>query len=54
MEPTEASPEPHADVEVVRVGEREFLLVGTAHVSRESTALVRAVIERERPDTVCV
>ena len=33
---------------------REFILVGTAHVSRESTALVRAVIERERPDTVCV
>ncbi len=54
MEPTEACLELSDDVEVVRVGDREFLLVGTAHVSRESTALVRAVIERERPDTVCV
>jgi pheromone shutdown-related protein TraB len=33
---------------------REILLVGTAHVSRESVALVRLVIERARPDRVCV
>ncbi len=43
-----------SDVHRVEVEGREFILVGTAHVSRESTALVRAVIERERPDTVCV
>ncbi|MEE8474038.1 MAG: TraB/GumN family protein [Myxococcota bacterium] len=43
-----------SDVYRVEVEGREFILVGTAHVSRESTALVRAVIERERPDTVCV
>jgi pheromone shutdown-related protein TraB len=30
------------------------VVVGTAHVSRESAALVREVIERERPDCVCV
>jgi pheromone shutdown-related protein TraB len=42
------------DVHRVEVDGREFILVGTAHVSRESTALVRAVIERERPDAVCV
>lgn len=33
---------------------REVVLVGTAHVSRESAALVRSVIEAEEPDTVCV
>jgi pheromone shutdown-related protein TraB len=33
---------------------REVVLVGTAHVSRESVALVREVIERERPDAVCI
>jgi pheromone shutdown-related protein TraB len=43
-----------ADVHRVRVDDREFLLVGTAHVSRESAELVERVIARERPDCVCV
>ncbi len=34
--------------------DKEIILVGTAHVSRESVDLVRNVIEAERPDTVCV
>ena len=38
----------------IAVGDREFVLVGTAHISRESAVLVREVIERERPDRVCV
>lgn len=42
------------DVCVIRTGSRTFVLVGTAHVSRESLELVRRVIERERPDCVCV
>ena len=33
---------------------REFIIVGTAHISRESVDLVREVIEAERPDCVCV
>lgn len=33
---------------------REFVLVGTAHISQESADLVREVIERESPDCVCV
>jgi pheromone shutdown-related protein TraB len=41
-------------VRVVAQGGREFILVGTAHVSRESTELVRAVIEAARPDGVCI
>ncbi|MDH3519393.1 MAG: TraB/GumN family protein [Myxococcales bacterium] len=42
------------DVHVIDVAGREFILVGTAHVSRESAALVREVIEQERPDCVCI
>lgn len=33
---------------------REIVLVGTAHVSSGSTALVEKVIDAENPDTVCV
>ena len=34
--------------------EKEFILVGTAHVSKKSAQLVKTVIEEENPDTVCV
>ena len=33
---------------------KEILLVGTAHVSKQSVELVKSVIEEEKPDTVCV
>ena len=33
---------------------REILIVGTAHISRQSVEEVARVIETERPDTVCV
>jgi pheromone shutdown-related protein TraB len=33
---------------------REIILIGTAHVSRESADLVERVIVEEQPDTVCV
>ena len=33
---------------------RDIILIGTAHVSRESADLVRTTIETEKPDTVCV
>lgn len=42
------------DVEIVPVNGREFILIGTAHISQESTDLVRSVIEQEHPDVVCV
>ena len=53
---TEASPERDypPDVHVLEIDGREFILVGTAHVSRESADLVREVIEKERPDCVCI
>ena len=34
--------------------EKEVILVGTAHVSKESVQLVSDIIEMEKPDTVCV
>ena len=42
------------DVAVIRLPDKTVLLVGTAHISRQSTDLVREVIEREQPDTVCI
>ena len=36
------------------VEDKEITLVGTAHVSKDSVNLVKAVIDVERPDTVCV
>ncbi len=36
------------------LGEREIILVGTAHVSRESVEEVRQVIREEMPDRVCL
>lgn len=38
----------------LKFDEKEYILVGTAHVSKESTRLVKLVIEEEKPDTVCV
>jgi pheromone shutdown-related protein TraB len=34
--------------------DKQVILVGTAHVSRESAQQVRQVIQEEQPDTVCV
>lgn len=45
---------PASDVHRVEVGGRTYLLVGTAHVSRESAVLVERVIAAERPDSVCL
>ena len=42
------------DVQLLKVGEKEIFLVGTAHVSQESVDLVQQVIANERPDCVCV
>ncbi|MBN1615264.1 MAG: TraB/GumN family protein [Deltaproteobacteria bacterium] len=35
-------------------GDTEILLVGTAHVSRQSAELVEQLIDEERPEAVCV
>jgi pheromone shutdown-related protein TraB len=38
----------------ITLGDKEIILVGTAHVSRTSAELVKQVIETERPDAVCI
>ncbi len=42
------------NIDRLYVADKEIILVGTAHVSKESTRLVAEVIESEKPDTVCV
>jgi pheromone shutdown-related protein TraB len=53
-EPAPQQPRDSADVQVIAQHGREILLVGTAHVSRESADLVRELILAERPDRVCI
>ena len=57
MPPPKAAPvnvRSSPEVHVLTVQGKTIILVGTVHVSRESADLVRAVIEEERPDAVCV
>jgi len=42
------------DVHIIQLQERQIILIGTAHVSQKSVDLVQQVIDRERPDCVCV
>jgi pheromone shutdown-related protein TraB len=42
------------DVHLINKDGREYIIVGTAHISRQSADLVRQVIENEKPDVVCV
>lgn len=38
----------------INLNGKEIILIGTAHVSRQSAEQVKEVIEAEQPDTVCV
>ncbi|MGI6492107.1 MAG: TraB/GumN family protein [Pelotomaculum sp.] len=46
--------EDHENITRLHLGDKEVILIGTAHVSRRSAELVKEVIEAERPDAVCV
>ena len=46
--------EENTDIHRVTIDNREFVLVGTAHISQESVETVKQVIQEENPDTVCV
>jgi pheromone shutdown-related protein TraB len=55
------SPEPEVapetlerDIERLELDGREYILVGTAHISQESVDTVEWVIDKEDPDVVCV
>jgi len=51
---TEPSHLDASDVHIMNLEGRECILIGTAHVSRESVDLVHQVIKQEKPDCVCV
>lgn len=52
--PAHDDPLDSPDVHVVRADGREYVLVGTAHVSQESADLVRRVIETSQASCVCL
>jgi hypothetical protein len=45
---------PSSDIQRIFTSGKEIILVGTAHISRDSVDTVKQVIEMEVPDTVCV
>ena len=38
----------------IHMGQKEIILIGTAHVSKHSAEQVKEVIELENPDSVCI
>ena len=46
--------QPTSDIHRIQDGSREIILIGTAHISRESVDTVTRIIELEQPDCVCV
>ncbi len=42
------------DITRTQVEGKDVILVGTAHISQQSVEVVRAIIDKEQPDTVCV
>jgi len=38
----------------LHINNKEYILIGTAHVSKDSAAQVKEVIEAEQPDSVCI
>ena len=48
------APANNSDIHRLSFEDKEIILIGTAHVSKESARLVASVIEEEKPDTVCI
>ena len=44
----------HKDYTQLQIDDKEIILIGTAHVSKESAELVADIIQKETPDSVCV
>ncbi|WP_148346969.1 TraB/GumN family protein [Robertmurraya massiliosenegalensis] len=44
----------HENITRILLDEKEYILIGTAHVSKQSAEQVKEVIEAENPDAVCV
>lgn len=45
---------PEENITRIHIDGKELILIGTAHVSRQSAEQVKEVIEQERPDSVCI
>ncbi len=43
-----------SDVHHIQIKDKEYFIIGTAHISQYSADLVREVISKEKPDVVCV
>ncbi len=43
-----------SDITRIKVNDKNFTIIGTAHISQKSADLVKKVIEEEKPDAVCV
>jgi len=43
-----------SDVVELSINGKEYYLIGTAHISKESADLVKQVIEEQKPDVVCI
>lgn len=48
------APVSNSNIHLLSFEDKEVILLGTAHVSKESAELVASVIEKEKPDTVCI
>lgn len=48
------APVSNSNIHLLSFKDKEVILLGTAHVSKESARLVASVIEKEKPDTVCI
>jgi len=46
--------EENENITRINIDGKEFILIGTAHVSKHSADLVKEVIEFEKPDSVCI
>lgn len=53
-EPSEDSVETEDNITRINLEGKEIILIGTAHVSKESAKQVKEVIEEEQPDSVCI
>ena len=54
MEQEEKQLVEHENIHRMKIGDKNVALIGTAHVSQESADLVKEVIDKEKPDTVCI
>lgn len=43
-----------SDIHRVFIGDKEYVIIGTAHISSSSVETVKNVIQEEKPDSVCI